>query len=955
MFKFGRNLFNFLSDVLVTVQIVGPPLQQLNLVKLNLNDNLSNVRKVLETHNIIDDTLSFSFKDNINYEISRINEEEIFLSKVVKIINNRYYLYLMYSLNWHTLNKLRKLDYGCTMTFDGIKIAEKRAFIINDCELIDIGFGYKRGQLKFETQNDWMKKTNLFFNVDANITNFVKLGLSAGNLQNKNINDEIKSAYRYTELGRVLLKLNTENLKLADDFEVDIKNAIESKDPEEFRKITEKYGQFIATKIILGGRVYFKDVLVDYSQDSGVIIQMEHNSSDYNFVRLLGGNHPVDGKFNENIWIESLKYFLNWDRIELQDPVSIFQLLPGDLRRKTFESIGKKILYSEAIDYKYTSNESGNSGIVELSSIGIPKNISDILLNEEAECNIFATVVDTKESKNDFFTCQILLPQTKKPSLIIHCIQGNIKKREYKLKIGVMIVGYDTNFDFTRSDFNVQLKVLKHEVNASSNQIYNIDLLGFGYGNGLSYIGIPVLSKSDSSNNAIIIGHFFNIQVNNVRACMFSYCLKTKCYVNLPKFTFYVLSINGLSDDYNLLPLEFSIFKKEPFIDLRNKPISYHNPGYISLCLSSNYYDYKPFFLKREINQIKIKYIDCYCGKTCFICKKRTSKISKNDGGNVLLFDPCISNTIIKKNDISTSDTVIKKDDVSTSYFTTVNSPSTLVKTLTQDSTYNFTRLTIKGLKFSKSNQQVIEYLKLNHGLLLDGCNIQPSKQAIFAKNGELSINLYDGQPMVYTEINKSTELCINFPIAEVEYKGGLLESFSKYENKDENLQELYGHFFAQKILIGDKLFIKSLNFVTSTQMNMLKYYLIYVYNLAKSSIEVKLNNLFTLNLLPNIVTMDGKELNTHEKFSEWINNLYQKHQKKIVYKISYNNLVPISQLKNVKPDDSETYDERQSGIVNFKKKLSLEDWVGNAAYDNLICWTKDFNLFHGLGFYQTS
>ncbi|CAB4378631.1 unnamed protein product [Rhizophagus irregularis] len=86
----------------------------------------------------------------------------------------------------------------------------------------------------------------------------------------------------------------------------------------------------------------------------------------------------------------------NWDRIELQDSV-------------------------KAID-EYISNES------------------------EAECNIFPTVVDTDESKNDFF----YMPNpSSKPSLII---QRNIKKCKYKLKIGVMIVGYDTNFDFTCSD-----------------------------------------------------------------------------------------------------------------------------------------------------------------------------------------------------------------------------------------------------------------------------------------------------------------------------------------------------------------------------------------------------------------------------------------------------------------------------------------------------------------------
>ncbi|RGB32004.1 hypothetical protein C1646_816929 [Rhizophagus diaphanus] len=126
------------------------------------------------------------------------------------------------------------------------------------------------------------------------------------------------------------------------------------------------------------------------------------------------------------MWIESLEYCQNWDRIELQDSVSIFQLLPNDLRKKTFESLGK-ILYSEAIDYEYISNE----------------------------------IVDTDESKNYFF---------------LHAKSFFQAKSHNSL-------------------FNVQLKVLKHKVNASSDQIINMDLLDFEYRNEPSYIEIPVLNQ----------------------------------------------------------------------------------------------------------------------------------------------------------------------------------------------------------------------------------------------------------------------------------------------------------------------------------------------------------------------------------------------------------------------------------------------------------------------------
>ncbi|GES80235.1 hypothetical protein GLOIN_2v1497539 [Rhizophagus clarus] len=92
------------------------------------------------------------------------------------------------------------------------------------------------------------------------------------------------------------------------------------------------------------------------------------------------------------------------------------------------------ILYSEVVDlyYKYILNKSGES---KIAIVGIPTNISDILLNKEAECNIFATVIDIEETINNLFNnCQILpppdgiLPQDGIPSLIIYCIQRNDKK-----------------------------------------------------------------------------------------------------------------------------------------------------------------------------------------------------------------------------------------------------------------------------------------------------------------------------------------------------------------------------------------------------------------------------------------------------------------------------------------------------------------------------------------------
>ncbi|CAB5369751.1 unnamed protein product [Rhizophagus irregularis] len=244
----------------------------------------------------------------------------------------------------------------------------------------------------------------------------------------------------------------------------------------------------------------------------------------------------------------------------------------------------------------------------------------------------------------------------------------------------------------------------------------------------------------------------------------------------------------------------------------------------------------------------------------------------------------------------------------------------------------------------SLNKQQIIKRFKLNHGLILTGDNIRPSKQAIISENGVLKINVYVGQPLVYTYINsednydKSLDICINFPVAEMIYNGNLIESFLNYMDVDEVVA-------ARKFLVGSRLFIKDFNLATITQIDILKFYLFYVYRLTKCSTEVQFDDLFTLNLLPKIVTSDGEELDTHEKLTRWMNNL---HQKKMIDIITYDNLTPL-QHNTSSIDDLEDFNEKQPGIIDFKEKLSLEEWVGDVIRNNLVSWIKDFQLFRGL------
>ncbi|PKC59018.1 hypothetical protein RhiirA1_470052 [Rhizophagus irregularis] len=290
-------------------------------------------------------------------------------------------------------------------------------------------------------------------------------------------------------------------------------------------------------------------------------------------------------------------------------------------------------------------------------------------------------------------------------------------------------------------------------------------------------------------------------------------------------------------------------------------------------------------------------------------------------------------------------------------------------------------------LSTNETNKKIIQHFKLDHGLFLNEFTIKPGNQPIFTEDGELNIRLYNGQPIVYININdpsstnlldfnnklQSFDVCINFLIAEITYKSELLEDFSKCNDNEENFHELYGHFFARKVSVGNKLFIKEFNSATQTQIGILKFYLLCAYNIAKYSIEIQFQNLFTLDLLPKMETSDGEELNTYEKLVKWMNNLYPQKtsdEKKLnthtwvnklcqdnkIDIISYGNFVTTSNLRCsiLSIYDSETFDENQPGIINFKEKLSLEDWVRDAEYDNLINLITDSHLFLGLIFNQS-
>ncbi|CAB5369952.1 unnamed protein product [Rhizophagus irregularis] len=351
------------NKTMVFVEIVGDSTPIMK--KLNLENNLSNIRKELKKYINDMNILLFAIKIGQKFAKTELDDEnDTILNDIIFENSGIKFLYLMKNSNpiWKYLNEKCKLDYGRITSFEGIKEANSKAFKLKDCEFKPIDSnGYKKGRLEFKSEEDWMKKTNLFFDTDINVQNFIGLGLSIGKSKGENFKDEINSTYVYTEIGKASLKFNKENLELTSDFSNDVKNAIKCKDHDKFREIIDKYGQFVPTEVILGGRVYFKGVKslsensTNKSKESSVNMNFEppiakigSNSSDserksdfYSFdhMKILGGRPPVDENFDEKVWNKSLEDYRTWDCIEFKNPINIFKLLPDDIYKEAFKSI----------------------------------------------------------------------------------------------------------------------------------------------------------------------------------------------------------------------------------------------------------------------------------------------------------------------------------------------------------------------------------------------------------------------------------------------------------------------------------------------------------------------------------------------------------------------------------------------------------------------------------------
>ncbi|GBB85493.1 hypothetical protein RclHR1_01200007 [Rhizophagus clarus] len=610
-------------------------------IKLKITDKLSEIREQLTYNSTIrmDDTVLFLQGDNFNI-VSPNCESERHLKDIISM-EDTIYLKNCEIPDPEYLKSALKLEYGLTLIPNDTKIetAKEKAFTIDNIELIKPDEAISDETANSYSMEAWKKKIDMFFNAKSKLMNYGLSELSFMNTQNEN--QETKRKISCKKISKMHLRLS---LKLTEKFIEEIKEAVESdhkavesdhkaigsKAREKLRKIIKEFGQFVPTEVTLGGIIYAKEESNKSSE--------QKNTNGVSGIPAVGLSVGVGLNSDEKQWVNSLYDYRNWKCIEFQEPKKLFELLDEDIRQGVYKVFGKKILYRDVIPLN-AQLEYGEYKIVELPLRG---KINKIIKKEEADCNVFATIVG--DEKNDFYNCQIYHPRNnnEKPKLIIHCYQ---KIRNYqprrKLKIGFMIIGYDFDSlnDESAENDDMRFEVVNHQDYENSG---NRESTQFTLDKN-SFLGIPVLNELNNSDKSILIGHYFIKKDNVIEANVFSYSLDENKYVKLPKFMFQVLVLRSKTYESEIAFKEklMRLTRPRRYIEntslaLRSKENNEDNentPKYISVSVYSTKgkdnetkLNCDPVFLKQKNNEIKLKYAVCKCKGTCSLCECKSLK-----------------------------------------------------------------------------------------------------------------------------------------------------------------------------------------------------------------------------------------------------------------------------------------------------------------------------------------
>ncbi|CAG8786898.1 3878_t:CDS:2, partial [Dentiscutata erythropus] len=533
----------------VTIQI-----DEVRIVKkLDKKERLSKVRKILKNHNEFQMTNSVVFTKKNGALIVIDDEEQFELEEILEKDNEEsYVIYLKKSLK-HELKDMYKLGHGRIYGENKDDVNTEQAFIVEDCEFELFSSGkYQIREQEISSIAELTQNKSLLLKANIGIQSMIKLDASVEKEKTHQNHCEMSSKIQFRNCAKARMIIKEHHLKSTTNFEDSVREAIKSKNPIMLKDILKKFGHFIPTVILFGGRFDYKDVTYKIGnsrkkkngfstafdangQGLGLQYQSDNNFNEENMIR-----EQVSIIFgDEEDWISSLTDSKYWEPIEFQYPKCIFELLDKELKDDVFKILGKMVIYSNVMERSIDVdvNDPYKPMLVDLE---IPDNINEVLSNSDIDSQVFATI-HNMEDNNDVFAFRLYIPN-RSHSLITKMI-------------GWIVIGYNPTLDPKFLNFNIcvqssSIKIVQSSnnkiVQSSSNKIEPINIIE---DDKLVVHGIP--SVFDLNSDYLVIGHHFsrcNIE-KKLYTCLYGYHLKDKIYSTLPDFEFNTLSLIEHQDE----------------------------------------------------------------------------------------------------------------------------------------------------------------------------------------------------------------------------------------------------------------------------------------------------------------------------------------------------------------------------------------------------------------------
>ncbi|CAG8598914.1 7592_t:CDS:2 [Cetraspora pellucida] len=479
-------------------------------IQLPRNNKLDDIRKIL-LKNEYDSDNDLYMGSNCRFlhflqdkaEIKPDDESKFRLLDIVDQKDGKHRLYIIQKAEFD-LTQL-KFEKGFKFNKDSsVTSAYVQAFKIN-FDKIKINKQYQQHEKVYECNHETTAECKRSLIFDVNLSAAFPEWVSASiKLSHENSGQILKQHMMNTRHSceraiRGVIPILNENIIIETKFKEDVKNVVNDTTNDnkisKLCEISEKYGHFYARRLILGGtRIRNEEYTKNSAKKSkakatnlqgGVEIasilksevnvvhdnmNMDNNYHDNtnNFETIIGG---TENSQNKDLWRQSLNDETKWKIIGYAEVYSLFELLDNELKTEVLNIMGHQILEAkiDEISFNTKKYEKDKKPYIykELPKI---KNIS--------ECNILASIV-SKEYNVFSLHVDYMGGDKNRPVIVIHHIQGektiisHNKVKEVKIKLGWIIVGPQTSFDFSTKYPPIfkskKYKLLKDEVPIISN------------------------------------------------------------------------------------------------------------------------------------------------------------------------------------------------------------------------------------------------------------------------------------------------------------------------------------------------------------------------------------------------------------------------------------------------------------------------------------------------------